>query len=83
VVVFEHNPLNPLTQKSVRDCPFDDDAILLFPWELRGLLARSGFERVRQDYIVFFPRLLRRLRPLEPKLGWLCLGAQTLTVAER
>ncbi|HXK17202.1 MAG TPA: class I SAM-dependent methyltransferase, partial [Polyangiaceae bacterium] len=35
LVVFEHNPLNPLTRKVVRDCPFDDDAILLWPRELR------------------------------------------------
>lgn len=83
VVVFEHNPLNPITQKAVRECPFDDDAVLLYPWELRQLLRDAGFRRVEQQYIVFFPRALRALRPLEPRLGWLCLGAQTLTVAER
>lgn len=83
LVVFEHNPLNPVTRRAVRECPFDDDAILLFPWELRRLLARAGFDRVEQRYIVFFPRVLAPLRRLEPKLGWLAFGAQTLTVATR
>lgn len=81
VVIFEHNPLNPLTRHAVATCPFDDDAVLLWPWELRRELRSAGFDEVAQDYIVFFPRLLAFLRPLEPKLGWLPLGAQTMTVA--
>jgi SAM-dependent methyltransferase len=83
LVVFEHNPLNPLTQKAVRDCPFDDDAILLWPKELKGRLRAAGFEQIQLSYIVFFPRFLARLRPLEPHLGWLCAGAQTMTLARR
>ena len=66
--VFEHNPLNPLTQRLVAQCEFDDDADLLWPWDVRGLLRRSGFASVRLDYIVFFPKLLAPLRPLEPRL---------------
>jgi SAM-dependent methyltransferase len=81
LVIFEHNPINPLTRRAVAACPFDDDAILLWPWELRRRLRDAGFQRVRQDYIVFFPRALAALRSLEPKLHWLCLGAQTLTTA--
>lgn len=83
VVVFEHNPLNPLTQRAVKMCPFDDDAVLLWPWEARRTLERSGFARARLDFIVFFPRALRRLRPIEPLLRGLPLGAQMMIVAER
>lgn len=83
LVVFEHNPFNPLTRKAVADCPFDDDAILLRPKELKHLLADSGFLDVRQDFVLFFPRFLAWLRPLEPQLRWFFLGAQTLTVAKR
>jgi SAM-dependent methyltransferase len=79
LVVFEHNPYNPLTVRAVRDCPFDDDAILLPPRELRALLRRSGLRAVRQDYVLFFPRALARLRPLETLLRSCPLGAQTLT----
>lgn len=77
--VFEHNPLNPLTRRAVNSCPFDDDAILLWPWEQRRLLREAGFDDVSLDYIVFFPRPLAFLRPLEPKLSWLAAGAQTMT----
>lgn len=78
--VFEHNPLNPLTRKAVAACPFDDDAVLLWPWQLRPLFRSAGYEVERIDYIVFFPRLLSILRPLEPRLRRLVIGAQTLSV---
>jgi SAM-dependent methyltransferase len=83
LVVFEHNPYNPLTVKAVRDCPFDDDAILLAPGELRSLLRSARLGSLRQDYVLFFPRPLRHLRPLEPLLRWCPLGAQTLTLGTR
>jgi SAM-dependent methyltransferase len=78
--VFEHNPYNPLTRRAVRACPFDDDAILLPPSEVRGLLERASLLGVRQEFVLFFPRALASLRPLEPLLRWCPLGAQTLTV---
>jgi 2-polyprenyl-3-methyl-5-hydroxy-6-metoxy-1,4-benzoquinol methylase len=81
--VFEHNPYNPLTRRAVRLCPFDDDAILLPPREVRGLLEGASLAPVLQDYVLFFPRPLAPLRPLEPWLGWFPLGAQTLTIGTR
>lgn len=83
LVVFEHNPLNPLTRKAVADCPFDDDAILLYPWEAKRLLRFAGLLETSLDYIVFFPRPLALLRPLEPKLRRLFIGAQTMVVGKR
>lgn len=83
LVVFEHNPLNPLTRRLVANCPFDDDAELLWPPQIRRLFRDAGFRSVRRDYIVFFPRFLAPLRPLEPRLRWLPLGAQTLVVGTR
>ena len=80
VVIFEHNPFNPLTRHAVATCPFDDDAVLLWPRELKRLLRECAFSRVRLDYIVFFPHALSLLRPLEPRLRWLFAGAQTMTV---
>jgi 2-polyprenyl-3-methyl-5-hydroxy-6-metoxy-1,4-benzoquinol methylase len=78
--VFEHNPYNPITRRAVAACPFDDDAILLAPREIRALLRRARLRAVEQDYVLFFPRPLARLRPFEPLLRWLPLGAQTLTI---
>jgi SAM-dependent methyltransferase len=80
LVVFEHNPLNPLTRRAVAQCPFDDDAILLWPWQARALLRRSGLRDVRLRFIVFLPRALAAFRWLEPHLGAVPLGAQVMLV---
>ena len=82
-VVFEHNPINPLTQWAVSQCPFDEDAILLPVRETRGYFERSQVRLISREYIVFFPRFLRKLRPLEPSLRWCPLGAQYVLVASR
>jgi len=76
LVVFEHNPWNPLTRWAVSQCPFDGDAILLKSSEVRGLLMRTGFGQLLRDFVVFFPRWLAPLRPIESSLGWVPLGAQ-------
>jgi 2-polyprenyl-3-methyl-5-hydroxy-6-metoxy-1,4-benzoquinol methylase len=82
-IIFEHNPYNPLTRNAVDKCAFDDDAILLKPREVRDVLNNAGYSQVRQDYIVFFPRLLAFFRPVEPTLHRFPLGAQTMTVGVR
>jgi SAM-dependent methyltransferase len=81
VFVFEHNPWNPLTVRTVRDCPFDENAVLISSRQLRSRLREAGFARVRGAYRVFFPRALRLLRPLEPLLAWCPLGAQYYAAA--
>jgi SAM-dependent methyltransferase len=81
LVVFEHNPYNPLTRRAVAACEFDDDAVLLGPVELTRLLMRSGLAKANRQFIVFFPRALAFLRDLEPHLGWLPIGAQVMAVA--
>lgn len=81
VFVFEHNVLNPLTVKAVRDCPFDEDAILLPRRELLARVRAAGFSGIRSRYIVFFPAVLKLLRPLEPWLGLVPFGAQYVVSA--
>lgn len=76
IFLFEHNILNPLTVKAVRDCPFDEDAILLPRSESLGLARTAGFGKIRARYIVFFPAALAVIRPLEPWLGFIPFGAQ-------
>lgn len=75
-IVFEHNPLNPLTVKAVNTCPFDENAVLIRATALVDTMRSAGFREVRCRYRVFFPRMLHRLRVLEPYLSWLPLGAQ-------
>lgn len=76
--VFEHNPLNPMTQYIVKRCPFDADAILLRSGVAVALLKRSGFRVLNKRFINFFPnwRVFHQLRLLENRLGRLPFGAQ-------
>jgi ubiquinone/menaquinone biosynthesis C-methylase UbiE len=76
LVVFEHNPLNPLTHYAVSRCVFDKDAILLRARTLADRLTSSGWHVRRIRFHVFFPQWLHWLRPLEPALGRIPLGGQ-------
>jgi ubiquinone/menaquinone biosynthesis C-methylase UbiE len=76
VMIYEHNPLNPLTVRTVNACPFDENAILIRAGALRTRIESSGFLEARIRYRVFFPRPLRWLRGMEDNLGWLPMGAQ-------
>ena len=81
--VFEHNPLNPLTRHVVRTCEFDEGAVLLRSGAAAGESVGAGLRLVRRRYTVFFPHFLRWLRFLEPRLGWLPLGAQYVVVCRK
>jgi SAM-dependent methyltransferase len=73
VLVFEHNPLNPLTRRVVRDCVFDEGVELLGRRELEGLYRAAGLTVLGTEYLLFFPW---RMDALERRLTWLPLGAQ-------
>lgn len=83
IVIFEHNPFNPVTRKIVNDCPYDRDAILLRPSELKTLLIEAGLHVCRSAYCLFVPPSLSVFLPLETKLGWLPLGGQYWVKATR
>jgi len=74
--VFEHNPYNPVTRRIVSTCPFDADAVLLKPDELRRLFESAGLRLQQKTFCLFVPPRLKLLLPLEKYLGWLPLGGQ-------
>ncbi len=76
IMIYEHNPLNPLTVQAVRTCPFDENAILMRAGTLKRRLVDAGFTGATARYRLFFPRALGLLRPLEQWLKLLPLGAQ-------
>ena len=83
VVLFEHNPWNPLTRLAVSRCAFDDDAVLLSRAELRSLLARAELAPVEARYILFFPWNGSAFRTFERRLGRVPLGAQHYSAAAK
>lgn len=76
LMIYEHNPLNPLTVQAVRNCPFDENAILIRAGELKKRCADAGFIDGRIDYRVYFPAALSGLRGIERYLRKVPLGAQ-------
>ncbi len=74
--VFEHNPYNPVTRRIVDTCPYDADAVLLKPSELRRLFRKASLEVKSTAYCLFVPPRLSWLSPMEQHLGWLPLGGQ-------
>lgn len=83
LLVFEHNPLNPLTRHAVNTCEFDEHAHLILAPTMRKRVRAAGFGRAAVRYRIFFPHALRSLRGLEPYLAWLPLGAQYYVVAQK
>jgi ubiquinone/menaquinone biosynthesis C-methylase UbiE len=72
-VLFELNPLNPLTQITVARNPIDVDAKLLTPWYAKRLLKKYGTTRL--IFYCFFPRWFAMLRSLEPYMKKIPLGS--------
>lgn len=81
LIIFEHNPINPVTRYIVATCPFDENAVLIPGRAFARAQKKAGFDRVEVNYTGFFPGALRRLRPLEPMLRSLPVGAQYYTFA--
>lgn len=75
---FEHNPFNPMTQKVVRECEFDDDAVLLKPSYNKKITNSVGLEVDKLNFTLFFPRhkLFKIFLGLEKMLTWCPVGAQ-------
>jgi trans-aconitate methyltransferase len=77
VVIFEHNPYNPLTKFLVNNCPFDENAILISMRNFAKLTNNNtNFNIEKKTYHVFFPYLLRYFRKYEHLLGNLPIGGQ-------
>lgn len=83
LVIYEHNPHNPLTVRAVNTCPLDINAHLINARQMRKYATGSGWGDARIDYRLFFPAFLSRLRPMEQHLGWLGLGAQYRLLARQ
>jgi len=75
-VIFEHNPLNPLTLYTVNRCEFDINAKLLNFWQTRKRMRIAGLKKSITRFRIFFPGHLSFLRPLEKYMTWIPFGGQ-------
>jgi 2-polyprenyl-3-methyl-5-hydroxy-6-metoxy-1,4-benzoquinol methylase len=82
IIIFEHNPFNPLTCKVVRESPLDKGVVLLSFLETSRYLKKAGIKKRQLKYILFFPKFLSVLRWAEPFLSWLPLGAQYVAIGK-
>lgn len=84
IIIFEHNPRNPLTLKTVKDCPFDEGVVLVRNRKLKQMLIKAGFENnIKTNYTIFMPRkgFFVKLIPIEKHLKWCGIGGQYYCVA--
>ncbi len=86
LVIWEHNPFNPVTRMLVKMCPFDGDARLLTLNTTKNLFGKNAFRYLDHAYVNLFPpRWLRlsALAAIEKKLLGLPAGAQYWAMFER
>jgi SAM-dependent methyltransferase len=81
--LWENNPWNPGTRLVMKRIPFDRDAQLLSYVTAGKLLNAAGFRVGAVSSHFYFPAWLRSLRPLEPYLERVPLGAQYCVIAEK
>jgi len=82
-VVFEHNPLNPLTRFVVSRVAFDAGVRLLRPRRVVSLFHSAGADEICSVYTTFVPLRGRLAQRLEEGLSSVPLGAQYAVLARK
>lgn len=83
IIIFEHNPLNPLTCFIVKICPFDVDAELISRYKFIKTAKSCNLKVINKMYILFTPWSLTIFRCLERFLHQIPLGAQYMLLLEK
>jgi SAM-dependent methyltransferase len=55
LLIYEHNPWNPLTRVAVSRCAFDADSVLLTARQAAKNIRSAGFGNITIDYLLFLP----------------------------
>lgn len=83
LVIYEHNPINPLTVRAVNTCPLDENAKLIKAGVMKRKLQDAGWREVNVAYKLFFPGFFRSFRWMERYLIKVFFGAQWRIVAKK
>ena len=81
--IFDNNPKNPLMMRAMHYNPIDNDALPVFPEEMREMLRGAGFTVVDTVFYFFFPRWLKFFRCFDRYLKKVPYGAQYMTVVRK
>ena len=81
VVVFEHNPLNPLTRRVVRSCTLDENVTLLRRKQVEAALGAAGLDVTDSEYLLVSPWRGPLVERLERGLAQIPVGAQYVVAA--
>lgn len=77
VLIFEHNPYNPVTKRIFERAPVDQGWHMIEPGQLRALFREAGLEALEQKYFLFLPApLWKWFGFIERLLTWFPLGGQ-------
>lgn len=85
LVIFEHNPLNLITQWVVRSTVIDRNTTLISARTMQSLMQLAGLTTLGLDYLLFFPPRLRYrlLGIIERLLWWVPFGGQYALLGRR
>lgn len=81
--VFEHNPLNLVTQIMVSRSEIDRDAVLLWPFSTVRILRQIGFQIKKLSFFLYFPPRFPKLTKLERLLSKFPFGGQYMIIAQK
>ena len=83
VVIFEHNPRNPLTNWVVSRTPIDQNAVLLDMKEVWRLMSLAGLEVTQKTSFLFGPPTWKITPLIDGMFGWTGLGGQYFVVGKK
>lgn len=84
LIIFEHNPFNPITQLVVRTTPLDFGVKLIRSRVLTHQIRNASFQIVDKRYIVFGPRFIDKILDLfRSVVRRLPLGGQYYVLARK
>lgn len=83
VVIFEHNPRNPLTNWVVSRTPIDQNAVLLDMREVGRLMSLADLKVVQATSFLFGPPTWKIASVVDGVFGWTGLGGQYFVVGKK
>lgn len=85
LIIFEHNPANPLVKLIVSRTDIDKNAVLVHPQEIINNFKTNDFDFISLDYIIFFPPRFRNklLIMVEKNFSFLPWGGGYATVGKK